>query len=58
MNTPTPEQIDTLAMRLGTIGVRVPGRDTAFFHAIVRQWLEEIGKEGPAVSASRDQEKT
>lgn len=40
---PTPEQIDMLAARLGSMGVKVPGRDTAFFQAIVRQWLEEIG---------------
>lgn len=41
---PTPEQIDRLAFNLGSMGVKVPARDTAFFQAIVRQWLEEIGK--------------
>lgn len=44
MITPTPEQIDRLAFNLGSMGVKVPARDTAFFQAIVRQWLEEVGK--------------
>lgn len=35
----SPERIDKLAASLATIGVRVPGRDTAFFQAVVRQWL-------------------
>jgi hypothetical protein len=37
--TPTPEQIDALAFELHTMGVHVPPRDTAFFHAAVRKWL-------------------
>lgn len=41
----SPEKIDELALALGTMGVHVPGRDTAFFQAIVRQWL------APEVSA-------
>lgn len=41
-STPTPEQIDLLATGLATMGVKVPPRDTAFFQAIVLQWLKEI----------------
>lgn len=39
---PTPEQIDALAFELHTMGVQVPPRDTAFFHAAVRKWLESL----------------
>lgn len=42
---PTPEQIDDLALELQMMGVRVPPRDTAFFQAAVRKWLEQIGAE-------------
>lgn len=35
----TPEKIDDLAFQLSTMGVHFPGKDTAFFHAIVRKWL-------------------
>lgn len=38
-----PEKIDELALALATMGVRVPGRDTAFFQAIVRRWLSDNG---------------
>lgn len=53
MNTPTPEQIDQLATALATMGVRVPPRDTAFFQAIVQQWVASLPD-----SASREQEQT
>jgi len=47
MNDPTPEKIDQLMVDLATLGIHIPAKDTAFFHAIVRRWLEE-----PLVSAS------
>lgn len=34
-----PEKIDQLAFELGSMGVRIPSRDTAFFQAIVTKWL-------------------
>lgn len=34
-----PERIDELAFALASMGVHVPPRDTAFFQAIVQQWL-------------------
>jgi hypothetical protein len=37
--SPAPEQIDALAFELHMMGVHVPPRDTAFFHAAVRKWL-------------------
>lgn len=42
MNTPTPEKIDQLAAALATMGVHVPPRDTAFFQAIVQQWVASL----------------
>jgi hypothetical protein len=36
----SPEAIDRLALSLAFMGVHVPPRDTAFFQAIVSQWLE------------------
>lgn len=35
-----PECIDRLALALYSMGVHVPPRDTAFFQAAVRRWLE------------------
>lgn len=42
---PTPEQIDKLALALHAMGVQVPPRDTAFFQAAVRQWLEGLSND-------------
>lgn len=40
----TPESINLLAFGLATMGVHVPARDTAFFQAIVSQWLAGSGQ--------------
>ena len=37
-----PEIIDRLALELSQIGVKVPGRDTAFFQAAVTKWLNSV----------------
>lgn len=40
-----PEKIDELAFALASMGVHVPARDTAFFQAIVSQWLADSAGE-------------
>lgn len=37
-----PETIDRLALELSQIGIKVPGRDTAFFQAAVTKWLNSV----------------
>jgi hypothetical protein len=42
---PTTQQIDALALELASMGVRVPPRDTAFFHAVVRKWFSALKRD-------------
>lgn len=44
--SPSPEQIDALALELYSMGVHVPPRDTAFFQAAVRKWLDSLKPKG------------
>lgn len=44
---PTPAQIDQLTLELGMIGIKVPGRDTAFFQSAVRKWVADINQDQP-----------
>ena len=44
--SPSPEQIDALALELYSMGVHVPPRDTAFFQAAVRKWLDSLNPKG------------
>lgn len=49
-HTPTPEQIEALEFELRTMGVKIPARDTAFFHAAVRKWLAAWNDTGALVA--------
>lgn len=39
---PSPEETDDLSLELNMMGVHIPPRDTAFFQAAVRKWMEKI----------------
>jgi hypothetical protein len=41
LRSPVPEAIDRLMSALREMGVYVPQKDAAFFHAVVRRWLAE-----------------